>query len=128
MRISDWSSDVCSSDLVVIRQQIEQLVEALLPAVPDPIFMEIRRHYQWPEGMDAVGPPGVNIIFDQALALNIGRTPTARARSSAWCRSCPPSLASIFAIFHFTVSLLGPSSRSIALFDRFPTLPPNQCI
>src|SRR3546814_12086538 len=125
MRISDWSSDVCSSDLVVIRQQIEQLVEALLPAVPDPIFMEIRRHYQWPEGMDTVGPPGVNIIFDQGLACNIGRTPNPRARSTAWCRSCAPSLASILAIDHLTDSFLTPNSRAHPCLDRTRPRPPT---
>src|SRR3546814_18588504 len=38
MRISDWSSDVCSSDLQALMSAIEQLVEARVGADP---FMEI---------------------------------------------------------------------------------------
>src|SRR3546814_21038933 len=36
MRISDWSSDVCSSDLFAVRRMPEDIRPEGLPAAPDP--------------------------------------------------------------------------------------------
>src|SRR3546814_8075143 len=46
MRISDWSSDVCSSDLLPDRKVPEHLQETLAPWLDDSVFNIIQLIYQ----------------------------------------------------------------------------------
>src|SRR3546814_17467254 len=47
MRISDWSSDVCSSDLLCALWQVEGLLPALPRALPERFRVRQRRQAAW---------------------------------------------------------------------------------
>src|SRR3546814_1491285 len=68
MRISDWSSDVCSSDLCQIQGQCrfppERMVESFLSALHDPVYPEVLSQY---------GNYALNVLHDPALAERLWR-------------------------------------------------------
>src|SRR3546814_20505623 len=82
MRISDWSSDVCSSDLTLSAEHRRAKAEPALPEVGDEIGDEIRndlfdclgggerfekpalgaRHFERDDGHDRIGQKAVRLV------------------------------------------------------------------
>src|SRR3546814_21189270 len=61
MRISDWSSDVCSSDLVALARTI-----VTVPINPEFGSLNLAQAvmvvaYEWSKGMDLTSPPGTDL-------------------------------------------------------------------
>src|SRR3546814_11167824 len=84
MRISDWSSDVCSSDLLLARAHVQELVETLgaerllhgIDETDGELGMAvgeeaIRRRRQPPQLGRPTDRPRFGFVSDQALCLEI---------------------------------------------------------
>src|SRR3546814_19775497 len=85
MRISDWSSDVCSSDLAYQLGQISGVWEPFFPGLPDE---------PGKNGTEAVITPSVSEAFPIPDAALGGYTyalelVTGLVGSRAWCRTMP---------------------------------------
>src|SRR3546814_8585572 len=84
MRISDWSSDVCSSDLLIIQGKYQ--LKAQPPFVPGAgvtgTVLEVGEKVQHIKAGDAV-----------AALINVGGVAEEAVASAAFCMPLPPGLA-----------------------------------
>src|SRR3546814_20037888 len=49
MRISDWSSDVCSSDLQNAARFLDAVIDTVVGAARAPLYREHQAGYDWPD-------------------------------------------------------------------------------
>src|SRR3546814_12933407 len=76
MRISDWSSDVCSSDLIAEAEQhlvVQDMAVVDADRYPKPILCRVKRRHAH---VDQVVVVGIDVVAHAALHEGFGRCQT----------------------------------------------------